>query len=65
MCYEAHQNPSERVECNFQLNRDMVHICKSVYPNAADPRRGGCLATAGTYFGVVTAVHPSQWVPTI
>lgn len=65
MCYGAHQSPSERVECNVQLNRDMVHICKSVYPNAADPRRGGCLATAGTYFAAVTAAHPSQWVPTI
>ncbi|MER0070176.1 hypothetical protein ABRP93_03435 [Corynebacterium sp. KPL2850] len=65
MCYGAHQNPSERVDCNVQLNKDMVHICKSVYPNVADPRRGGCLATAATYFAAVTAAHPSQWNPTI
>ena len=65
MCYGAHQDPGERVGCNTQLNKDMVHICKSVYPNAADPRRGGCLSTAGTYFAFVTAVHPSQWNPTI
>ncbi|WKE57016.1 hypothetical protein [Corynebacterium tuberculostearicum] len=65
MCYGAHKDPRERVGCNIQLNKDMVHICKSVYPNAADPRRGGCLATAGTYFAAVTAAHPSQWNPTI
>ncbi len=65
MCYGANQDPKKRVDCNIQLNKDMVHICKSVYPNAADPRRGGCLATAGTYFAAVTAAHPSQWNPTI
>ena len=65
MCYEKNADPAARVRCNVQLNRDMVTICKAVYTSSIDPRRSGCISTAGVYFAAVTAAHPSQWVPTI
>jgi len=61
MCYEATPDPSARVDCNTTLNQDMVSICKAVYTNSFDPRQGGCIATAKTYWIAVTAAHPSQW----
>lgn len=65
VCYAQNQDPAARVDCNVQLNRDMVTICKNVYTTRLDPRRAGCISTAGVYFASVTAAHPSQWIPTI